>query len=226
MNQISKYIISVSLLLGMTMMQVNAQSLVWPSAVRAGFDVSRLGISLVDPNRTQYEFTADIDIYKYFLTFDYGHWKTDSLDGIYNMDGNYLRAGIDYNFLYSDPDNHVIFFGLRYCRSNFNEEFNFPINDPYYGSHVAHRVETGNSANWMEVNAGIKVHVWKELYMGWTGRLKFGLKLHSPGDFESYEIPGYGTTTKNSNWGLNYILYYRIPFRNKPAIPQKQPKKK
>jgi hypothetical protein len=226
MNQISKYIISICFVFSFPFSQVKAQSVIWPSAVRVGTDISRLGISLLDPQRTMYEFNADIDLYKFFLTLDVGHSKTDSLGGFYNMDGRYFRAGFDYNFLYFDKDNHVIFFGFRYCHSNFNEDFNFPVTDPYYGSHTVQMVETGNKANWMEADVGLKIHIWKELYMGWTGRLKFGLNIKSPENFTSYEVPGYGITTKNTNWGLGYMLYYRIPFRKKPVIAQKEPKKK
>ncbi len=205
---------------------LKAQSVVLPSAIRLGTDFSRLGIWALDPNRKQYEFNADVDVYKYFLTVDYGDWTTKLSGDNFNylMNGWYFRTGIDYNFLFSDPDHHVIFFGLRYCSTVFDETLKYNGVDPYFGSSSETLNKHSNRANWYEMNGGLKVHIWKGLYMGWTGRLKFGLKINNTGTFTTYEVPGYGITSKNTNWGLNYSIYYRLAFRKKPLIKPKTPK--
>ncbi len=202
---------------------LKAQSVVLPSAIRMGTDLSRLGIWAIDPHKKEYEFNADIDVYKYFLTADYGNWNTHFSGDNFNylMNGSYWRAGIDYNFLFSDPDHHVIFFGLRYCSAVFNESFNYNVDDPYYGVSTATLNKNNNRGNWYEMDGGIKVHIWKGLFMGWTGRLKFGLNIHDKDIFTTYEVPGYGITSKNTAWGLNYSIYYRLVFRKKPLIKPK-----
>ena len=221
----SKYIISLELLLILLTHSVSSQSVILPSAIRAGTDVSRIGIWLIDPHKKQYELNADIDIYKYFITADYGYWRTSLNDAGYDylMNGWYFRTGIDYNFLSTDPDNHVIFFGIKYSISGFDDSFKYALTDPYYGSFSESLSKKGNTARWIEMNTGIKIRIWNGLYMGWTGRMKFGLNLKAPGKFSSYEIPGYGKTSKTSSWGISYNIYYRFQFRDKPRI---LPKKK
>jgi hypothetical protein len=203
-----------------------SQNLVWPSGIRIGTDLSRAGISLVSPARDQIEINADIDLYKYFLTVDYGYWDTDlsADDRHYSMNGSYFRAGFDYNFLFYDEDRHVMFFGFRYGRTGFDEAYEFNIQDPIYGTGLIRGEKTGSSAGWMEVCTGMKIRIAGQLYLGWTGRLKFGLDMDAPGEFTTYEIPGYGKTAKTTSWGLNYSIYYRIVFRNKPPIPRKSAK--
>ncbi len=228
MTSIYKYIINLAGLLLILTFPLRAQSVIWPSALRVGTDLSRLTVWALDPVRKQYEFNADIDLYKYFIAFDYGNWQShmSGSDFGYLMNGNYFRAGIDYNFIYSDIHNHVIFFGLRYCQARFNETFNYHISDPYYGSYTSLVNKNAGTATWFEMKAGIKAHIWKGLYMGWNGSMRIGLKLNSPGNFSTYEIPGYGITAKNSHWGLDYSIYYRFVFRKKPRILPKQDKNK
>lgn len=228
MSPISKFTISVLAVWLFILPRIHAQSVILPSAIRIGTDAGRLGISVLDPDRRQFELNADMDVYKYFITLDYGNWKThlngNSFD--YSMTGNYFRTGIDYNFIFQDPDNHVIFFGLRYGWAAFDDTFNYNITDPYYGTGGGQMSKQGNKANWLEMTAGIKIRIWKGLYMGWSGRMKFGLNLDAPGYFTSYEIPGYGKTGLNSNWGLSYNIYYRLAFRDKPRMLPKSKKPK
>ena len=229
MTTILKYIISIISILAFSIHFVMAQSVILPSAVRIGTDVSKLGIWALNPERQQYEINADIDVYKYFLTCDYGGWKTNIPGGDfdYHMNGNYFRAGIDYNFIYSDKDNHVIFFGLRYALASYDETLNYNISDPYYGSSSGLLTKPGGKAHWIEMVTGLKAHIWKGLYMGWSGRMQFGLSTKSAGDFNSYEIPGFGKSSGGtSSWELNYNIYYRFEFRKKPRIQPKPEKKK
>ena len=164
-----RFIISLAIA-GLAGSGLQAQSLVWPSAVRVGTDLSRIGISAISPVRKQYEINADVDLYKYFITCDFGNWTTNlsENDFDYSMSGWYLRSGFDYNFLFSDKDNQVMFFGLRYCTSVFNETFGYRMVDPYYGPFTDTFSKSGSKANWVEMNTGMKVHIWKGLYLGWN----------------------------------------------------------
>ena len=185
MTTILKYISNTIFILIITVHSLNAQSVVLPSALRIGTDVSRLGVWALNPDRQQYEINADIDVYKYFIACEYGGWKTRIPGGDFNyhMSGNYFRAGIDYNFIYSDKDNHEIYFGLRYALASFDESLNYEINDPYYGLNNGSLSNTGGKAHWIEMVTGLKAHIWKGLYMGWSGRMQFGLSVKAPGKF-------------------------------------------
>ncbi len=207
----------------------DGQSLVLPSAVRIGTEVIMIGESAVKNGKQKFEIIGDIDVYKYFVTAEYGWSKrqivTEEFD--YRNSGSYARIGVDYNFIYSDEDDHVIFYGLRYARSFFTETFDYTIDDEYYGSFDLSEENPDGRAHWWEMNVGLKAKIWKQLYIGWTGRFKFAKKAAASGDLNVYEIPGFGLAADKSRWGFNYYIYYRFPFRNKPRIlPKKKEEKK
>ena len=205
----------------------DGQSLVLPSAVRIGTDVIMMGESAAPNGIQKFEITGDIDVYKYFIAAEYG-WSqrqilTEEFD--YKNSGHYGRIGIDYNFIFSDEDDHVIYFGIRYARSIFSETFDYTVNDKYYGSSDLSEENTNGKARWLEMNMGLKAKIWKQIYIGWTGRYKFSKKVTAEGGFNVYEIPGFGLAEDKSRWGFNYYIYYRFPFRDKPQILKKPEKK-
>ncbi len=58
------------------------QSKVLPSSVRLGLDLSRLTKKVLDPDRSQYEINADVDVYKFFITADYGQNAVEVIKNI------------------------------------------------------------------------------------------------------------------------------------------------
>ena len=71
------------------------------------------------------------------------------------------------------------------------------------------------------------VKVWKQLFLGWAGRIKFARKVKSVNSsFDTYYIPGYGKAEYDSRWGFNFQIFYRIPFREKPPYKPKKIKEK
>jgi hypothetical protein len=199
-----------------------------PSAVRIGTDLGFIGVSLFDPDKQLYEISADIDVYKFFLTADYGlaSWNMNSTDFIYKNRGSYFKVGFDYDLIARDPDLHVIYFGVKYANSRFNEDFRYSINDPIYYNHEKDINKSNLSAYWIEANFGMKVRVWKQLYLGWAGRIKFAKKVQSNSSFDTYHIPGYGKAEYDSRWGFNYQIFYRLPFRVKSSYKPKKVKEK
>jgi hypothetical protein len=198
---------------------------VLPSGVRIGTDLGFIGVSIFDPEKQQFEISTDIDIYKFFLTADYGQasWKMSQTDFSYDNTGSYIKVGFDYNLLARDPDLNVIFFGMKYANSRFNENFRYSIIDPVYYDYERDINKSNMGANWIEANFGMKVRVWKQLYLGWAGRIKFAKKLQShDSSFGTYYIPGYGKAENDSQWGFNYQIFYRIPFREKPPFRPKK----
>jgi len=174
--------------------------------------------------KQKFEITGDIDVYKYFITVDYGLSQNQISETEFNYRnaGSYSRIGIDYDFLFFDEDNHVIFFGLRYARSFFSEKFDYSIYDSVYGPYDLYVENQDARARWWEMNAGLKARIWKQLYVGWTGRFKFAQKSSGDDNLSVYQIPGFGLAENKSRWGFNYYIYYRFPFRNKPRILQKE----
>jgi hypothetical protein len=193
-----------------------------PTGVRIGTDLISLGKSQFQDDFTGWEINADIDFYRYFLALDYGSWGrtfTSDAAGHYSNDGTYWRAGIDVNFLVRDIDRNMFFIGFRYGRANFSENLNViafnDITQEYVTLDYAH---SGIKAHWLELTSGLRVKVWKMLWMGYTARFKFGLKYGSSENIIPADVPGYGRTEKDSYWGFNYQIFIRLPLRKQQVL--------
>jgi hypothetical protein len=189
-----------------------------PTGVRFGTDI----ISLVKSNYIEsfkgWEVNADIDFYRYYLSVDYGSWgRTYFPDGgRYANDGTYYRAGIDVNFLKKDPEKNMFFIGFRYGRSVFSEDYTISITDPLWGTLTdQHYTNTNTKAHWLELTTGIKVRMYKFIWMGYTGRFKFGLKTDETEEMLVSDVPGFGRTDREVTWGFNYQIFVRIPVYKK-----------
>jgi hypothetical protein len=65
------------------------------------------------------------------------------------------------------------------------------------------------------MNAGLKVRVFKQLYLGFTARFKLALSISGDGNLRPYYVPGFGKNIGSSAWGFSYYVFYRLPFRKK-----------
>lgn len=186
-----------------------------PTGLRIGTDLIALGKTAFGSPLSGYEVNADVDFGRYFLALDYGAWsRKDSLDnGYYNNDGRYFRAGIDVNFLLKDPDKNMVFIGFRYGRSMYREELNYEFTDDNFGEIQRALSNPEATASWGELTGGLRVKIWKFIWMGYTARMKFLPSVKNNPEFETYDIPGFGKTSKNVYWGFNYQVFFRIPFR-------------
>jgi hypothetical protein len=207
-----------------------------PSGVRIGTDLLGIGYSIADKKQFRYEFNGDIDIHKYFLTLDYGFARYNRQDSMitnhslitYQNDGHYFRIGADINLLKPDEFGNIVFLGIRYGRSFFNDALQFtPAKDNYYG--LIDKVKASNNgvgAQWGEVVFGVKIQLIKQFYLGFTGRYKMGLSQSGAGELSPTLVPGFGNASKSSTFGFNYQLFYLIKWREKPLFikPPQKPK--
>jgi hypothetical protein len=191
-----------------------------PTGLRLGADVISIVKSNIVPSFKGWEANADLDFYRYYLAVDYGHWARnyDLANGKYENSGNYYRIGGDLNFMLKDPDRNMFFIGLRYGHSGFNETLNYTVIDSVYGSSASNykipktMSNTGLRAHWLELTTGLRVKVWGNFWMGYTARLKFAPGVKGAGALHPFDIPGYGVAEKTNYWGLNYQLFWKIPF--------------
>lgn len=186
-----------------------------PTGVRVGYDLLTLGKTYITNDFAGWEVAADVDFYRYYLVAEYGKWGvTDLLDnGLYTNDGTYFRVGVDINFLFKDPDKNMFFIGGRFARSSFSDEVHYSYDTPEFASNVFAVANPHVIGTWVELTSGLKVKIWKFLWLGATGRFKFGLDLDGNGHLTSFDVPGYGRNFKPSWWGFNYYVLVRIPFR-------------
>jgi hypothetical protein len=185
-----------------------------PTGIRIGTDVISIVKSNYVASFSGWEVNADVDFYRYFLAVDYGTWSRvyHPDGGKYANDGRYYRVGVDVNFLKKDPEKNMFFIGARYGHSKFSEDFVIDVNDPLWGAGgTRHYINADMKGRWWELTTGIKVKMWKFIWMGYTARFKFGLKTTDTPDMLPSDVPGFGRTNKPTTWGFNYQVLVRIP---------------
>lgn len=193
-----------------------------PSAVKIGIDAFGLGRTAFTSDFSHFEAQVDIDFHRYFLVVDFGNERNtiSSNDFTYNNEGSYFRLGLQANMTQFNKNGNIIFFGLRYARSSFKDDLTFTESTDHFGTATSSVSNANLSSRWFEINTGMKVHVLKNFFLGYTLRVKL-IKSNSASDeLSPYIIPGFGLARKGGNIGFNYYVLYRIPFRKK-AIPQK-----
>jgi hypothetical protein len=185
-----------------------------PTGIRFGTDILALAKTGYDDTFDGWELNADVDFYRYYFALDYGYWARDN-------GGDYIRLGVDVNFLTKDPDKNMFFFGMRYGRSAFSEDLTINEIDPVWGPINTTLTNSNVSGQWFELTTGLRVKIWKVIWLGYTARLKFGLSTGDTPNMLPNDVPGYGRADQDSYWGFNYQLFIRLPVRKSLSIPVK-----
>jgi hypothetical protein len=187
-----------------------------PTGFRLGTDLIDIGKTLSSTTFTGWEINGDVDFSNYYLAVDVGSWgKNIAIDnGDYHNSGNYFRAGIDVNFLGNDPDKNMFFIGFRAGFSKFSESLNY-VNAPTYFFSPRQMTPTNPDAtgHWGELTSGLRVKMWKGLWLGYTARMKFAPSVHGSPNFATYDMPGYGVMQNKIWWGFNYQVFWRFAWR-------------
>lgn len=217
------FFVTVSLLAQTDTAKVKVRNKFAPTGVRVGTDLISIVRNYSDDTFNGWEVNADVDFSRYYFILDYGSTTRTFVSGDslnYTSEGNYFRTGVDVNFLTKDPDRNMFFLGLRYGRATFSERYSFTEKDLVWG--IDQRTLTNSNINgrWLELTTGIKVKIWKVIWMGYTAGFKFGLKTNQTGVLAPTEVPGYGRADEESYWGFNYQIFIRIPVRKQPSITQ------
>jgi hypothetical protein len=194
-----------------------------PTGIRIGTDILGLARTAYDDTFDGWELNADVDFYRYYFAVDYGYWARDYVteEGFYSNGGDYVRIGADVNFLTKDPDKNMFFFGMRYGRSTFSEDLIVEKIDPVWGPVNTTLTNSNVNAQWFELTTGLRVKIWKVIWLGYTARLKFALSTDDTPDMLPHDVPGYGRADQDSYWGFNYQLFIRLPVRKSGPIPVK-----
>ncbi len=190
-----------------------------PTGMRFGVDIAGPIYNLFDPEISNYEIMADIDFNKFFGVIEMGKgaFNSGGEPADYSNSGFFFRIGADVNMTPKDSKLNVLFFGLRYGTSSFKETLKGGLPSSGWGNSAIDLNQQNSTANWFEMNLGLRVRVWKSFFTGYVVRFK--LLKHSDAneaEFESYFIPGYGVASNTSNWGISYYVQYRIEWKKKP----------
>ena len=199
-----------------------------PSVLRVGVSLNDLIRTLSNGQETRYSAQADLALDRYMLVVDYGQSEialddpTQSNGSPYSFSsqGWFFRAGVDVNLLKDRvrdnylADENVILFGLRFARAQIDETISFETEDSVWGTGRIDQTNSGLGIVWAEMTAGMKVSIFRNVYLGYNLRFKFFRNLGETA-LVPYQIPGYGRGNRETIFGFDYYLFYRIPFRRR-----------
>ncbi len=122
----------------------------------------------------------------------------------------YVKAGINYNFLYKSKPDYQFFLGLRAGYSHFSYSLTgVTINSGYWGE--SQNLQLDNlqaSAFYGEALAGLKVKIAGNFSLGWSARYHFKFKVSSRSASTPWFIPGFGA---GSPFSFTLSAYWTIP---------------
>ncbi len=235
MGKISGYSFSLLLFLwtGVTFSQTDTSKMRTVDA-RIGFDVSKLALFYLQPERKTFEGSLDMELLpSVYPTVELGintiRLTKDSLFNYYS-NGAYGRIGVDYNLVYpkNAGDKDMFMGGIRFGYATYTDHANsIKIIDNYWGNfHGGSLPSTAMNAEWLELLAGLKTEIFKHFYLGASLRWRILLSKTKEGLTTPYWIPGYGSGNVKSCFGFNYSVYYAIPvykrhFKAKVVVKEK-----
>lgn len=140
------------------------------------------------------------------LSADNIGFKTNGLFGRIGVDINLLKKKKD-----AKPSNNLFLAGARIGVTSFSYDVtNVSITDNYWGGTEIFNYQNQSATKvWFEIVAGVRVEVFKNIYMGWTVRNKNLLNQDKEGKLSSWYVPGFGINA-SGNWGISYTLGYRF----------------
>jgi len=198
------------------------EGLVKNRGLRVGADVSKFVLPLFYPETRGYEFLADLQILdNIFIAGEFGisntKLDTDSYKFHYDLNGSFLKLGLNKNILKHDnvTENDLVFVGFRYSFSGFKHKAsNIHIIDEQWDEViVAETEEISLRCHYIDLVAGVKTELFKNIYIGWTIRAMIRLTRKFDNIMSPYFIPGFGKGDKKAAFGFNYSIYYRIPYK-------------
>ena len=202
--------------------------------LRVGADLSKLVRPFFDKDYYGLELVGDYRLsFAYYAAAEIGleRKKTNEDFFAYTTEGQFLRAGFDYNSYgnWYGMENQI-YVGARYGFSLFSQDLNSYIihkDNQYFTENTAGsstewlKKYSGRTAHWFEIVLGIKAELLHNLYAGASVRVGvLALQTDSKG-FPNYYIPAFGRVYENSRFGasFNYTLTYLIPFYKRAKKP-------
>ncbi len=204
-----------------------------PSGLRIGVTLNDLIRTATNAADTRYSFQGDLAFGRFMLVTEYGVANTqqqnnpDRLASPYTYDsqGSFLRVGIDVNLLKDrevndyDAAGSILLFGLRFGRAQINDQLSYELVDPLWGNSALTQENNGLVATWAEMTAGVKVEVFKNVFLGYNLRFKFAQGFSDQPTLLPYYIPGFGRSDRPERFGFDYSIFYRIPLKRRKARP-------
>lgn len=187
-----------------------------------GVDLYKLSRNFYDDEYTGFEINGDFRFTKKIwfsgeLGFEETTFEEEYMDA--NTSGSYIKLGGIYNFYdnWLGMDN-ILYGGFRLGFATFTQDLNnyrITVRDRYFPPDIReiNRSFTGLTASWAEFQGGIRVEVFKNLFLGAHVELKVMISQSELTNFENLYVPGFNRTYTDSRIGagFGYSIRYLIP---------------
>lgn len=195
-----------------------------PYGIRLGIDISKPILSNFNDSYKGFEIVGDFRVTrKWYIATELGYdEKIVSEDFTKSTTkGQFIKLGGNFNTYNNWLDmNNEIYVGGRYGFSIANHTLNsYKINSGNFfitDDIVSDKKFERTLSHWAEFHLGIKVETFKNLFVGFHGSYKIGLKIEEPKDFKTLYAPGFNRVyASKTGFGFNYTISYLIPIVNK-----------
>lgn len=155
---------------------------------------------------------------KFFVVGELGFGGSEKLnfDSARSTSGGMFgRVGIDLNLMKPKPDSNpsrnYFLAGMRLGVSGYQHQLsNVLISDDYWDEARLYNYPEKFETNfWFEVLASTRVEIAKNVYMGWTVKIKNMMLQPKDGVLRAWYVPGYGLSGQTV-WSVNYSVGYRF----------------
>lgn len=189
------------------------------TSVSFGFNFMDAVMKIAGQKFSSYDFHASLSLYNWiFPTVEagIGMAKKTPYTRKFTYEGHpsfYIRAGLDYNFLYKSNPDYNAFIGLRAGFSAFRYSIdNISISSGYWDQTDYLSIRDQKSlCLYGQALAGIRVKIYKSFSMGWSIRYNFRLYTKNGTSSSPWFIPGYGAV--NTPVSATFSLIYTLPFK-------------
>ena len=197
----------------------------WPTALRIGLAANDLIRTVTNGQDTRYSGQLDFSFGRFMLVGEYGIAETSQQNNpdrsappfTYESDGSFFRVGIDVNLLKDretgryDAADDILLFGLRYARAQIDDRLQYQSIDSLWGNTTIAQQNDGLAVSWVEMTAGVKVEIIKNIFLGYNLRFKFARSFSDEPELLPYYIPGFGRSDQEERFGFDYYVFYRFP---------------
>ncbi len=189
--------------------------------VRLDLDIAPVFTHLINKGeRNTFEAGVAVNLLdKYYPVVEFGYGSSDVLSETnigFKSNGFFTRLGFDINLMKPQvdaiPSKNVFFAGIRIGFSPVSYSYsNVTSDNGYWGNVTLLNYDDRHSfSKWYEIVGGLRVEVFKDVFMGWTVRLKNVLGGPKAGQIYPWYIPGYGVKGDTANTGFNYTIGYKF----------------
>ncbi|MEX6625636.1 DUF6048 family protein [Tenacibaculum salmonis] len=193
--------------------------------LRLGLDISKPALAIVDKSYGGLELVGDYRISKnWYVATELGYEEEITFEEFTKSTskGSFIKLGANYNAYKNWLDmNNEIYVGFRYGFALFDQTLNSyktNVGTPYFPSNTIKTpvTETGLTAHWTEIQLGIKVETFKNLFLSAGFSYKIMVSVDDQKNFKTLYTPGFNRVFEsNTGFGFNYTISYLIPFINK-----------